>query len=206
MGGHTCSPWLKVASSGSSKWWLAQRPSSTSTTGAVSGRWASMPCTSRARGSKQSRTGSNLGLHLTPHSTEGDRARAPQPDSGAGDLYLPNWPPEEAEDARDDAEDDDVGYMQTHATGSSSSSSRPVVPEGCLAAAMVRRALRRLAAVLATTSEVELQQRVENLMLQMDPHSLGGTTEPPSRGEALNNEYGEVIRQLAYDPLGRRHR
>ena len=127
-------------------------------------------------------------MHLTPHSTEGDRARAPQPDSGAGDLYLPNWPPEEAEDARDDAEDDDVGYMQTHATGSSSSSSRPVVPEGCLAAAMVRRALRRLAAVLATTSEVELQQRVENLMLQMDPHSLGGTTEPPSRGEALQAE------------------
>ena len=53
-------------------------------------------------------------------------------------------------------------------------------------------------AVLATTSEVELQQSVEDLMLQMDPRSLGGMRSPLRGGKrhGQNNEYDEVIRQL----------
>ena len=55
------------------------------------------------------------------------------------------------------------------------SSSRDVaVPQGCLASAMVRRCLRRLAAVLTGSAVAPLQQQVEDLLMRMDPLGVGG--------------------------------
>ena len=72
-------------------------------------------------------------------------------------------------DPDDDGKGDHTHLMQTQMGGSSSSGERGTVPEGCLAGAMVRRCLRRLAATLTGGTAEHLLQQVEDLLLQMDP-------------------------------------
>ena len=80
-------------------------------------------------------------------------------------------------DPDDDANGDHTHLMQTQMGGSSSSGERETVPQGCLAGAMVRRCLRRLAAALTGDTAEHLQQQVEDLLLQMDPlETQGGPT------------------------------
>ncbi|CAE6934771.1 unnamed protein product [Symbiodinium sp. CCMP2592] len=98
-------------------------------------------------------------------------------------------------------ENDDTNMMQTRLGGSASSSDPPahVVPEGCLAMAMVRCLLRRIAAILAESPELHLEQAVESVLLLLDPHSQGGEANVlwrEHKKRRVSNEFLEVEEQL----------
>ena len=62
--------------------------------------------------------------------------------------------------------------------GQASSSTDNTPPQGCLAFAMARRALRRLVTIFAATTEVQLQGQAEQLLLLLDPQGPGGPANP----------------------------